>query len=90
MWFWSRRPKLRFHHSAAPILVALCILISLFIAFVNWPGTSMQKHVTEVTIILFEVTVEVYLVRQRLRFVRWRREYEVSIDRLIRTSHPRV
>jgi hypothetical protein len=90
MWFWLRRPKLMFHDSAALMTVALCILISLSIALVNWPGTSMAKRVAEVIILLFEVAVEMYLIGHRLKFLRWRREYERSIDRLIRTLHPGV
>jgi hypothetical protein len=90
MWFWLRRPKLMFHDSAALMTVALCILISLSIALVNWPGTSMARRVAEVIILLFEVAVEMYLIGHRLKFLRWRREYERSIDRLIRTLHPGV
>jgi hypothetical protein len=88
IWFWCRRPKLIFHDSAAPIIVALCVLVSLFIALANWPGTSMPKRVAETVILLLELVVEIYLVVQRIRFVRWRREYELSIDRLIHTIHP--
>ena len=90
IWFWCRRPKLLFHDSAAPIIVALCLLVSLSIALVNWPGTSIPKRVAELIILLFEVAVEIYLVIQRLRFLRWRREYERSIDRVIGTIHPGI
>lgn len=90
IWFWCRRPKLMFHDSAAPIVVALCIEISVFIALVSWRGTSIPERVAEVIILLLEVAVDVYLVIQRIRFVRWRRDYEVSIDRVIRTIHPGV
>ena len=86
MWFWSRRLKVRFHGSAGLIIVALCIGISLFIAFSNWPGTL----IAEAVIILFGIVCEVALEVQRLGFVRWRREYEASIDRLIRTSRREV
>jgi hypothetical protein len=88
IWFWCRRPKLIFIDSVAPVIVAFCILISLFIGLVNWAGTSMPERVAEVIILLFEVAVEIYLVIQRIRFVRWRREYELSIDRVIRTIDP--
>ena len=90
IWFWCRRPKLMFHDSAALMIVALCVVISLFIALVNWPGTSMHRRLTELIILLFEAAVGIYLVIQRLRFLRWRREYERSIDRVIRTIHPGV
>src|SRR5580700_4201240 len=84
IWFWLRRPKLRFRESAALMIVALCVLISLSIALLDWPGTSRSERVAEVTIILFEVAVVIYAVWHRLKSVRWRREYERSIDRLIR------
>jgi hypothetical protein len=88
IWFWCRRPKLTFHDSAAPIVVALCLLVSLFIMLVNWPGTPKPERVAEMVILLLELVVEIYLVVQRFRFLRWRREYERSIDRVIRTIHP--
>ena len=90
IWFWFRRPKLAFHDSAALVIVALCVVISLSIALVNWPGTAMHRLLTELIILLFEVAVEICLAIQRLRFLRWRREYERSIDRVIRTMHPGV
>jgi hypothetical protein len=90
IWFWCRRPKLIFHDSSAPIIVALCVLVSLFIALVNWPGTPMLKGVAETVILLSGLVVEIYLVVQRLKFLRWRGEYERSIDRVIRTIQPGV
>jgi hypothetical protein len=90
IWFWFRRPKLMFHDSVALGVVTLCVAISLSIALVNWPGTSMHRRHTELIILLFEAAVGIYLVIQRLRFFRWRREYEKSIDRVIRTIHPGV
>lgn len=79
-----------FHDSVALMIVALCIVISLSIALVHWPGTSMPERVAEVMIVLLEVAVEIYAIGHRLKFLRWRREYERSIDRLIRTLHPGV
>jgi hypothetical protein len=90
IWFWLRRPKLRFPESAALIIVALCLLISFSVALLNWPGTSRPERVAEVTIVLFEVVVVIYALWHRLKSIRWRREYERSIDRLIRTLHPEV
>ena len=72
------------------VIVALCVVISLSIALANWPGTAMHRSLTELIILLFEAAVEIYLVIQRLRFLRWRREYERSIDRVIRTMYPGV
>ena len=87
-WFWSRRPKLRFYESAGLLLLGLCALVSLTIVVVAWPGTSMQNRFAEISILLLELPVEIYLIVRRLRSFRWRREYELSIDRLIRTIHP--
>jgi hypothetical protein len=86
--FWSRRPKLTFHKSAARPVVGLCVLLSVAIALVAWPGTSIPERVAEMIILLLELAVGICLIVQRIRFVRWRREYERSIDRLIRTIHP--
>jgi len=87
-WFWSRRPQFTFHESAAHLVLALCVLLSLAIVVVAWPGTSVPKRFAEMFILLLELADEVHLIVQRLRFFRWRREYELSIDRLIRTIHP--
>jgi hypothetical protein len=62
IWFWLRRPKLRFRESAALMIVALCVLISLSIALLDWPGTSRSERVAAVTIVLFEVAVVIYAV----------------------------
>jgi hypothetical protein len=87
IWFWCRRPKLMFHDSAALIIAALCVLLSLSIALVNWHLTPVPKRAAEVTIIVFEVAFEIYAIGYRFKFLRWRREYEGSIDRLIRSLH---
>jgi hypothetical protein len=89
-WFWSRRPKLSLHDSTALLVMGLCAIVSLAIAFVAWPGTSITERNDEMVILLFEVIVEIYLIVQRLKFLRWRADYELSIDRLIRTMHPEV
>jgi|ERR1700758_2593451 hypothetical protein len=90
IWFWGRRPKLMFHDRAALVIVALCVLISLSIALVNWPGTSPPKCIDEVIVVLLELAAAASVTGHRLRFLRWRREYERSIDRLIRSLHPGV
>lgn len=90
VWFWSRRPRLMFHDRMGLMFVALSVFVSLFIAFAHWPETSIAKRVAEVIIIFFEVVVEIYTIGYRLNFLRWRREYERSIGRLIRTLRPGV
>ena len=86
-WFWSRRPKLRFFESAGLVVLGLCALASLTIVVVAWPGTPMPDRFAQISILLLELPVEIYLILRRLSFFRWRREYELSIDRLIRTIH---
>src|ERR1700757_5184792 len=87
IWFWCRRPKLMFHDSATLASVALCGLPSLSIALVSWPGTSPSRRIDEGIIVLLESAAAIYVILHRLRFLRWRREYERSIDRLIRSLH---
>jgi hypothetical protein len=88
MWFWLRRPRLTLHKSTALIVLALGAFLSLTIAFVDWPLTSMTKRAAEVMVLLVGVAVQIYAVVHRFRYLCWRREYEVSVDRLIRTIHP--
>ena len=87
-WFWSRRRKLALHQTTALLVAGLCVTLSLAIAFVAWPETSMPKRVAEMIIPLLALVAAIYLIAQRIGFVRWRREYELSIDRLVRTIHP--
>jgi len=53
------------------------------------PETSMLKRVYEMIISLLALFAAIYPIAQRIGFVRWRREYELSIDRLMHTIHPR-
>jgi len=87
-WLWSRRPELSLHESTALLGAGLCVTLSLAIAFVAWPETSMPKRVAEMIISLLALVAAIYLIAQRIGFVRCRREYELSIDRLVRTIHP--
>ena len=71
-WFWSRRPRL--------LSVASCILwITVALGLPFWlfriPSIGMPL------IIVTAVVINTDLVRS----LRWRRQYESSIDRLIRT-----
>jgi len=87
-WFWSRRRKLALRQTTALLFAGLCVILSLAIAFVAWPETSIPKRVAEMIISLLALVAAIYLITQRIGFVRWRREYELSIDRLVRTIHP--
>lgn len=88
-WFWLRRRKLALRQTTAIRVVGLCVTLSLAIAFVAGTETSMLKRFAELTIPLLALAAATYLIAQRIGFVRWRREYELSIDRLIHTIHPR-
>jgi hypothetical protein len=88
-WLWSRRPKLALYASTALLAAGLCVTLSLAIAFVAWPETSMPKRVSEMIISLLALVAAIYPITQRMGFVSWRREYELSIDQLIHTIHPR-
>jgi len=72
-WFWRRRPRLlRTTSSILWLLVALGLPLWLFVA----PAIGVPLIVIAAVIIDTEI----------VRSVRWRRQYELSIDRLIRTS----
>jgi hypothetical protein len=88
-WLWSRRPKLALYTSTALVAAGLCVTLSLAIAFVTWPEPSMPKRDSEMIISVLALVAAIYPIAQRIGFVRWRREYELSIDRLIHTIHPR-
>jgi len=45
----------------------------------------MSELTIEITIFIFELVLATTLVRDEVRLVRWRWEYEVSVNRLIRT-----
>jgi hypothetical protein len=87
-WFWSRRPKLTFHRSAALVVVGICVLLYVAFALVAWSRTSIPNLVAEMIILILYSAAALYLVGERIRFVRWRREYESSIDRLVGTIYP--
>jgi hypothetical protein len=88
MWFWLRRPKLAPHDRAMLIVWTLCVLVCLTIALADWPFISMPERAAELFLLLIEVAVAIWAMGCRLRFLRWRREYEPSLHRLIRTILP--
>ena len=88
-WFWSRRRKLALRQTTALLFTGLCVILSLAIAFVAGLETSTRKRVTEMIVSILALVAAIYLIAQRIGFVRWRRrEYELSIGRLVRTIHP--
>jgi Flp pilus assembly protein TadB len=72
-WFWRRRPRfLQVTSCIVWLIAALGLPIWLFIV----PAIGMPLLIVVVVIVNTEI----------VRSVRWRRQYELSIDRLVRTS----
>jgi hypothetical protein len=72
-WFWTRRPRL--------LPVASCIvwiIVALGLPFWLFIVPSIGVPVLMIAAVIVDVEI--------VRSVRWRRQYEISIDRLIRTS----
>ncbi|HZC34021.1 MAG TPA: hypothetical protein VE242_00320, partial [Chthoniobacterales bacterium] len=61
--------------------------LSLITAFVGSPEISISELAIEVVIVLSAVAIEIGAVVYRVRLLRWRREYERSVNRLIRTIY---
>jgi len=88
IWFWShRRAKPALHDSFALMVATLAVLVSLIIVLVDWASTSTPKRAAEVAILLWQVVVVIWVIVNRRKFLRWRREYELSVDRVIRTIY---
>jgi hypothetical protein len=66
------------------------VLLSLIAAFVGSPEISISELAIEVIILLFGLAIEIGAVVYQVRLVRWRREYEQSVNRLIWTLYPAV
>ena len=72
-WFWQRRPRLL---RATSCIVWLSVILGLPLWLFIVPAIGVPF------MILAALIVDTDIVRS----VRWRRQYELSIDRLIRTS----
>ena len=72
-WFWSRRPRL--------LTVVSCIVWLL--AALGLPFWLFSAPLIEVALIMVAAMI---INTEIVLSVRWRRQYELSIDRLIRTS----
>ncbi len=72
-WFWRRRPNV------CSIVAWISWLIAVMGAWfwVTFPLVGVPILIASIALVLLTI----------VRSVRWRREYELSIDRLIRTSH---
>ena len=76
-WFWNRRPRLLQTTSCiVSIIVALGLPLRLFI----FPAIGVPLLILAAEIVNTEI----------VRSARWRRQYELSIDRLSRTSRVSV
>jgi hypothetical protein len=91
VWFWLRRPKSTLYESGTALTVeVLFVLLFLIIAVFDWPLTSISGVAAEVIILLFLAAIEIGAIAHRVRLIHWRREYERSVNRLIRTNYPTV
>jgi hypothetical protein len=61
--------------------------MSLITASVGAPEISISELAIEVIIVLFVVAIGIGVVVYQVGLVRWRREYERSVNRLIRTIY---
>jgi hypothetical protein len=72
-WFWSRRPRLL---PAAGFIIWLIVTLGLPLWLFVVPAIGVPLLIIAAAIIDTEI----------VRSLRWRRQYELSIDRLIRIS----
>ena len=72
-WFWSRRPRLL---PTASCIVWLVVVLGLPFWLFSIPAIGVPFLIIAMVIVQTEI----------VRSVRWRRQYESSIGRLIRTS----
>jgi hypothetical protein len=87
-WFWLRRPKSTFCEGrTALVLEGLCLLLFVMTAFVGSSEISISELAIEVTIVLFAVVIGIGAIVYQVKLVQWRREYERSVNRLIRTIY---
>jgi hypothetical protein len=71
-WFWSRQPR---WHQATSCLAWLMVALGLPLWLFIFPAIGVPLMIVAAVIINTEI----------VRSVRWRRQYELSIDRLRRT-----
>jgi|ERR1700734_1646933 hypothetical protein len=71
-WFWSHQPR---WHQATSCTVWLIVALGLPLWLFVFPAIGVPLMIIAAVIINTEI----------VRSVRWRRQYELSIDRLIRT-----
>jgi hypothetical protein len=72
-WFWNRRPRL---YRVASYILWLALILGLPFWLFIVPSIGLSLFIVWVAIANTEI----------VQFVRWRRQYELSIDRLIHAS----
>jgi len=72
-WFWSRRPR---------VLATASCIVWLFVIL----GSPFWLFCVPTIGVPLLIIAAVIVGTEMVRSVRWRRQYELSIDRLIRTS----
>ena len=88
MWFWLRRPKMALYASGVALpLSGFCALLCLNIGFACPPLTSISELASEATILFLGLAIAVTAIVDKVRLVRWRREYELSVNRLIQSMY---
>lgn len=91
VWFWLRRPKSAFYESGTVWIVEVVgVLLSLIIAVFKWPLTSISDVAAVVIILRFGLAIEIGAIADWVRYIHWRRDYERSVNRLIRTIYRAV
>ena len=88
LWFWLRRPTLTLCESGTALALDLLSgLLCLFITLVGSPLTPISELAIASIILFFGLGIAVVAIMRKVRLVRWKREYEVSVDRVIRTIY---
>jgi hypothetical protein len=64
--------------------------MSLITASVGAPEISISELAIEMIILLFSVAIAIGAAGYQVRRVRWRREYEQSVNRLVRAIYRAV
>ena len=66
------------------------MVLTLITAFGGWLEISGSELCIELISPLFAVAIDIGAIMHQDKLIQWRWEYELSVDRLIRTIHPAV
>ena len=78
-WMWRRRPRLLLGEG----IFGYCLVIGVGIALLFVPGTGILLD------LVWLLINSLFIASDTVRLNRWRRDYEASLDRLIRTMQYR-